>query len=218
MAYRAMDIVNKESDKTYHADFQLLGSWCEEFEKLNPGSVAKMVTGDDNQFESVTLVSAVMARRLVHAGMQLSEADCAFTKHRLYKAQLMSLVGRDGNGKIIPLAIKLCPSENADQYKAFFKDVKEVPIPGHEANATMASFLNTINHVHISDRDKGLNMAAEAEFPYSHHMYCFRHVLENCRKCKTVEMRSVQEHAQLWKLQGSTSAGEFSRVRTCSQT
>jgi hypothetical protein len=45
-------------------------------------------------------------------GMRMSQADCAFMKARMYKGQLMALVGMDGNGKIVTVGIKICPTVN----------------------------------------------------------------------------------------------------------
>jgi hypothetical protein len=82
-------------------------------------------------------MSKAMVERATKVGFNMSQADCAFMKHRLYKGQLMALAGRDGNGKVFTIALKLCPSETEQQYKKFFKDLKEVRSPTHpRATAT----------------------------------------------------------------------------------
>jgi hypothetical protein len=206
-----MDLVNKESDLTYKEDYYLLKPWCAEFERLNPGSVAQVLLDDDNRFVSITIISAAMVDRAV-SGMRLAEIDCAFTKHRLYKGQLMAIVGRDGNGKIIPVAIKLCPAENVEQYRQFFQSLKEFPLPNDDSGATLGSVINSPSYVHISDRCKGLMTAAEEEFPLAHHMNCFRHLLANMKTSKIVDMRSIADQKLLWQLQCCTSRAEFEKV------
>ena len=43
------------------------------------------------------------------ADMKMTQADCAHSKHQLYKGQLMVMTGKDGNEKMVNIAIKLCP-------------------------------------------------------------------------------------------------------------
>ena len=90
-------------------DIQKLDSWCMLFEKENPGSYAKLWRNADDSFDYVIIAPSVMLLRAVVGGINLSEADCAFMKHRYFKGQMMAWTGLDGNNKIIPIAIKLCP-------------------------------------------------------------------------------------------------------------
>jgi len=90
-------------------DLQLLDTWCQKYEQLNPGSYAKVWRDDQDRFDYVLVCPSVMLLRAVVGGIDLSETDCAFMKHRFFKGQMMVWIGLDGNNKLIPMALKLCP-------------------------------------------------------------------------------------------------------------
>jgi hypothetical protein len=90
----------------------MLPDWCEVFERLNPGSFAYVQTDEDGHFISLTVIPGVCLRWVMLGGMRMSQADCAFMKARMYKGQLMALVGMDGNGKIVTVGITICPTVN----------------------------------------------------------------------------------------------------------
>ena len=87
---------------------QKVGPWCKEFERLNPGFISTMQVDDENRFVSVTIFPTVSLTKITVARMNMTQADCAHTEHRLYKGQLMVMVG-NGNGKVVNIAIQLCP-------------------------------------------------------------------------------------------------------------
>lgn len=74
----------------------------------------------------------------------------------------MCLTGQDGNGKVVTLALKLCPQDSEEQRQAFSQALKELVIDS-ESGRTLREWLEAATHTAITDRQKSLRLAAREQ-------------------------------------------------------
>ncbi|XP_056862466.1 uncharacterized protein LOC130510139 [Raphanus sativus] len=87
------------------------------------------------------------------------------------KGQLLAAVGRDANSQIYPFAWAVVHKENTDTWAWFLQKLKNDLNLGNGDGFTL-----------VSDRQKGLLIAVDAELPNIEHRMCARHIYGNLRK------------------------------------
>ena len=142
---------------------------------------------------------------ILHDGYGL---DAAHMKHRKYNGQLLLLTARDGCNHNLVLAAGLVPTEDYDNYAWFLQCVKQ--------SAGVTDVLNRPESVMVSDRDKGIAGALDAELPLLHKTHCFKHILRNYKT-----HAAKHKHPQLglhetlaWKACKAESMAEFEAAMT----
>ena len=141
-------------------DYNYLPSLCEEFCKLNEGSIAGVETlEDDITFDRMYWIFAPQAKRCVRGRKMVFSFDAAFCKPESgYDGQLLNMSGVDGNGNCIPIAFAIVPTENTDSYRRWMQQISEIVIEevtgedGVKKSVTFGEVLNQTTTVILSDR------------------------------------------------------------------
>ncbi|KNH06901.1 MULE transposase domain [Perkinsela sp. CCAP 1560/4] len=100
-----------------------------------------------------------------------------------YRGLHVTLSGLDQNKRLTVIAWAIVPTENAAFYERAFdiwfglKDSSGQPI--------LRSWLNSPDHVQMSDRDKGIITMQKKLFPNALHFHCTKNIIDNCRKAST---------------------------------
>ena len=80
-------------------------------------------------------------------GLKFAAVDAAFSKHSMYRDGCMHLLTtRDGNNKVLVLAVAVCETESGDTYEWFARQC---------IDAGIGRYLNK-DAIIFSDRQKGL--------------------------------------------------------------
>ena len=104
-------------------------------------------------------------------GLKFAAVDAAFSKHSMYRDGCMHLLTtRDGDNKVLILAVAVCETESGDTYEWFAQQC---------IAAGMGRYLNKDSIIY-SDRQKGLRSFHEAFNALVGR--CFQHIIKNCRK------------------------------------
>ena len=106
-------------------------------------------------------------------GLKYSSVDACGSKHIIFRSgQFITLTTRDGNNKLLPVAVAIVLGETAAAYKFVST---ELILWG------AGKYFNTADHVISSDRDKGLNeLHQKLEAAWA--LYCFKHIIDNAAK------------------------------------
>ena len=104
-------------------------------------------------------------------GLKFAAVDAAFSKHSMYRDGCMHLLTtRDGDNKVLILAVAVCETESGDTYQWFADNC---------VAAGMGRYLNKDSIIY-SDRQKGLRSFHEAFNALVGR--CFGHIIKNCRR------------------------------------
>ncbi|KAL4377761.1 hypothetical protein GQ457_02G024330 [Hibiscus cannabinus] len=88
-----------------------------------------------------------------------------------FKGEILSVVGRDGNNQIFPIAWALVEVENRDTWTWFLQNIQKDLNLGDGSNFTL-----------ISDMQKGLLEEVHQCLPNVEHRFCARHMYANWKK------------------------------------
>ena len=123
-----------------------------------------------NRFERVFISLGECIDISYGCGLKFAAVDAAFSKHSLYRDGYMHLLTtRDGNNKLLILAVAVCETESGPTYEWFAEQCKE---------AGIGRYLNK-DAVIFSDRQKGIEKFHEAFAAFVGR--CFMHIIKNCR-------------------------------------
>lgn len=106
--------------------------------------------------------------------------------------------------------------ENVAQYRGFFMDLNDQQVDDlptaicSGGTLKMCEWLDSTEHILISDKDEGLTGAAEQELPNTHHMKCFKHITRNMAANSRLE-KGASVSAASWALQSAKSKQEFDK-------
>ena len=104
-------------------------------------------------------------------GLKFAAVDATFSKHSMYRDGCMHLLTtRDGDNKVLILAVAVCETESGDTYQWFADNC---------VAAGMGRYLNKDSIIY-SDRQKGLRSFHEAFNALVGR--CFGHIIKNCRR------------------------------------
>ena len=161
-AVKAVKVPKSSIVSGQHADedYKYLPSLCDEFCKLNEGSIAGIQTLDDDiTFDRMHWVFAAQAKRCVRGGKIVFSFDAAFFKPESgFSGQLLNMSGIDCNGKCIPIAFAIVPVENTEAYRCWMELISTIVIEevcgddGKDREVTFGDLLNKSTTVIISDR------------------------------------------------------------------
>ncbi|GMH93851.1 hypothetical protein TrVE_jg1891 [Triparma verrucosa] len=96
-------------------DFNLIGSFCEEFMKRNPRSKASFGTGPDRQYKYLFVAIKPVVDLLAKVGLGQFFLDGTHLKHELGGTTLF-IVGRDSNKTLRIPVFMICHSESTENY------------------------------------------------------------------------------------------------------
>ncbi|XP_024199871.1 uncharacterized protein LOC112203081 [Rosa chinensis] len=171
------DISYKVALKAKHrAKEAIYGSDADTFSKLSWYKKAVLQSNPSSSFVLEVEPSTNRFQRLFVAyggcveGFQLClpvlYVDGTFGKS-IYKGQILSTTGRNGNQGFYPLAICFCDSETDANWTFFFKHLKSLLEP----QGRVITF--------ISDRGVGLLSAFDKVFAGNPHLFCYKHLVAN---------------------------------------
>ena len=107
------------------------------------------------------------------SGINFSSIDATGSKHVIFRSgQYIIFTTRDGNNKLLPVAIAVVEGETAEAYQ-YFMD--------HLFKWGGQKYFNLEDSVTISDRCKGLEEVHKA-LNKAFVMYCFKHIIPNVKK------------------------------------
>ena len=125
-----------------------------------------------NRFLRIFICVASAVNAAFGVGIGFSAVDACFSKHAVYRDGFLHiLTTRDGNNRVLPLAWAICETESGDTYEWFADQCYA---------AGLGRYLNRAHSVVYSDRQKGV-LKFFLRFR-AYHGYCFKHIIENCRK------------------------------------
>ncbi|XP_062026302.1 uncharacterized protein LOC133742629 isoform X2 [Rosa rugosa] len=171
------DISYKVALKAKHrAKEAIYGSDADTFSKLswykeavlqsNPGSSFVLeVEPSTNRFQRLFVAYGGCVEGFQFC-LPVLYVDGTFGKS-IYKGQILSATGRNGNQGFYPLAICFCDSETDANWTFFFKHLKSLLEP----QGRVITF--------ISDRGVGLLSAFDKVFAGNPHLFCYKHLVAN---------------------------------------
>lgn len=132
-------------------------SWCEEFQRLNKGSLASLdLEQDDLTFKRCAWVFADAAKRCVRGGKMVFSTDGCFLKPRAgFDGQLLTLSGIDASARSVAISYAIVSVENADNYQWFLELTSAVQVDVAAdgiAAVTLKMYLDVNTTVVFSDR------------------------------------------------------------------
>jgi hypothetical protein len=196
-AYRAVRTNTKSGIRYGDTSFQLIGPYLEEFEKLNPGSLAFMEADEEHCINRLFVCPHFMNNSVKYAKPVMS-LDAAHmkseTRGTLYVASVVTALD-----EVYPVAIALtADNENKDGWTWFLENLdRSIPTlsMAHPRQGVPYRYFTF-----MSDRQKGLADALTSVFPENHSCSCAVHIARN------VESRHGKKIARLVLGLASTSS------------
>nr|XP_011465817.1 PREDICTED: uncharacterized protein LOC105351915 [Fragaria vesca subsp. vesca] len=146
--------------------FSMLSWYKDAVLETNPGSFFVLeVEENTNRFQRVFVAYGGQVKGFKFS-LPVLYVDGTFGKS-IYKGQILSATGRNGDKGLFPLALCICDSETEDNWFFFFKHLKALLEP----QGRVITF--------ISDRGGGLLKAFNQVFPGNPHLFCFHHLRYN---------------------------------------
>nr|XP_017241153.1 PREDICTED: uncharacterized protein LOC108213876 [Daucus carota subsp. sativus] len=151
-----------------------LRKFAGEILRSNSENTVKIMTsrlqeGDPPRFQRIYICYAGLKKAWKECRPVLGLDGC-FLK-TVTGGQLLSVVGRDGNHCILPVAIAVVENENYESWKWFLQLLIDDLDLGEGTGKTL-----------ISDQQKGLDKAIRELMPYVEHRFCTRHLCANLKK------------------------------------
>ena len=129
--------------------------------------------------------------------MKFAAVDAAFSKHSMYRdGYLHMLTTRDGNNKLLVLAIAVCETESASTYEWFAQQC---------VDSGLSRYLNK-DAVIYSDRQKGIESFHNAFAAFVGR--CFGHIIRNCRAHVKGSGQTFEDSAA-WLVQKAKTEVEY---------
>jgi len=130
-------------------------------------------------------------------GMKFSSLDAAHSKHAVFRrGPLHMLTTRDGNNRVLPLALAVCETESTDTYHWFAEQCYQ---------SGLGRYLK--DSIVYTDRMKGI-AAFYARFEGVYEAHCFKHIVENCRKHIRGSGRTFQSKTA-WALRDANTREQY---------
>ncbi|KAL0428376.1 UNVERIFIED_CONTAM: protein FAR-RED IMPAIRED RESPONSE 1 [Sesamum latifolium] len=181
--YRAKRYAIERIKGNIKQQYERLYDYCATVEKHNPRST--LVLKVDRSLSPPLLQRMYYCLSGLRAGFldgcrPIIGLDGCFLKG-MYKGQLLTAIGRDGNDNIFPIAMAYVEIEKFDSWE-WFLNLLLRDIGSHEQRGW----------AFISDRQKGLLEAVSNLAPNAEHRFCLRHMYNNFKgKFKGVELKKL---------------------------
>ncbi|XP_023759188.1 uncharacterized protein LOC111907628 [Lactuca sativa] len=163
----------KEGDLKDH--YSKLWDYGAEIKRANPGSHVEVYVQPQNNSTVVFERFYVSFKGVVDGWLdgcrKVIGIDGCFLKG-IYKVELLSAVGRDGNNNIYPIVWAIVNVENKNTWKWFLDNLMEDINEGGNGNGITL----------MSDGHKGIMEAVKERCPKVEHRLCARHILANFHK------------------------------------
>ena len=169
-AWRAREFALRSVRGSAEDSFAMLPSYFAMLEKMNPGTITRILTDDDNSFRYCFMALGGSIKRFSSFIRPVVAVDGTTLKHK-YSGYLYIASALDGNGQIFPIAFGIGDGENESAYTWFFQCFKEC-----------AGEID--NLVFVTDRHKGIENALKVVYPNNHHGLCMYHISQNLKAKK----------------------------------
>ncbi|WCJ35209.1 hypothetical protein M5689_016475 [Euphorbia peplus] len=177
-------------------ELRLLPQYCELVKRTNPGSIASVYGNPtDSFFQRLFISFHASIYGFLNACRPLLGLDRVFLKSK-YLGTLLLATGFDGDGALFPLAFGFVDEENDENWMWFLCELRNLM----EINAENMPMLTI-----LSDRQKGIVDAVEANFLTAFHGFCMRHLSESFRK----EFNNTMLLNLLWEAAHALTAVQF---------
>ncbi|EOX94543.1 PREDICTED: uncharacterized protein LOC18613209 [Theobroma cacao] len=172
-AWRGKERIMAAVRGSFEEDYRLLPQYCDMIRETNPGSIA-LVYGDptDNFFQRLFISFQASIYGFLNACRPLIGLDNTRLKSK-YLGTLLFACGFDGDGAVFPLAFGVVDEENDANWMWFLSELHYLL----EINAENMPRLTI-----LSDRQKGIVDAVEANFPTAFHGFCMHHLIDSFQK------------------------------------
>ncbi|OMO78419.1 Transposase, MuDR, plant [Corchorus capsularis] len=172
-AWRGKERIMAAVRGSFEEDYRLLPQYCDMIRRTNPGSIALVYTNPtDNCFQRLFISYQASIYGFLNACRPLIGLDKTVLKSK-YMGTLLFACGFDGDGAVFPLAFGVVDEENDSNWMWFLSELHYLL----EINVENMPKLTI-----LSDRQKGVVEAVEANFPTAFHGFCMRHLIDNFQK------------------------------------
>ena len=140
-------------------DYNFLQTYCTSFEKLNPGSIAKIYiseVNDEQRFDGFCVCFQPQIQRIFRADIRAFTLDACFIKHEQNKLKgwaLYTLCSMDSNASMVCLAHCLYDKENQEGYDRLLGLCQTVKMD--DDDTPFEQYLNNKLTAFIADRHPG---------------------------------------------------------------
>ncbi|XP_074283862.1 uncharacterized protein LOC141608405 [Silene latifolia] len=174
-AYKVKYYAHKLLHGSMNDHYSKLGSYLSVLEQEYPNitftlCAKPLVKGPEPVFFRLFIYFYALKQGWLEGCRKLLYVDAYFLKTFL-GGQLLSVIGRDANDHMFPLAWVVVEGENNDNYKWFFQQLK---IALGEEDGEGWTFI-------YDEHQSIISMVAE-EFPWAEHRRCLRHIFANWHK------------------------------------
>lgn len=166
--WRAIEDAKEQLQGSYKESYDQLPWLCEKVVETNPGTVAKLVTNEEQRFQRLFISFHASIQGFHNGCRPLLFLDAMSLKSK-YQEILLVATAVDGNDGFFPIAFAVVDVENDDSWHWFLEQLKS-------AVSTSGSI------TFISDREKGLQKSVLEVFENVHLGYSIHHLLENFKK------------------------------------
>lgn len=160
---RALAVIRGDEEKQY----SLLWDYAKEIRRSNPGSSVFLNLDANGLFQTMYFSLDACKRGFLEGCRPLLFFDGCHLKTR-HGGVMLTAIGIDPNDCVFPIAMAVVDGENKNSWKWFMNTLKQ------DLNIT-----NPAAYTIMSDKQKGLILAVEEEFPKSEHRFCVRHLYQN---------------------------------------
>ncbi|XP_038701798.1 uncharacterized protein LOC119998517 [Tripterygium wilfordii] len=203
---KAMDIVQG----SHKEQFRRLHDYCAEIMKSNPGSSAGVsveTPTDVHQSEDTPPRSLSPVFERMYICLDACKKSFSFCRpiigidgcflKGVYGGQLLTVVGRDPNDQMLPIAYAIINRENRENWTWFLGRLLE-DIGSHREN----------RWTFMSDQQKGLLLTLDEDLEGMDHRFCVRHLYSNFKK--VFPGRELKD--LMWKAARATLPQEWLRT------
>lgn len=195
-AWRGKERIMATLRGSFEEDFRLLPQYCEQIRRTNPGSIASVyVNLVDNSFQRLFISFQASIYGFLNACRPLIGLDRTVLKSK-YLGTMLYATSFDGDGALFPLAFGVVDEENDDNWMWFLAELHNLL----ETNTENMPRLTI-----LSDRQKSIADAVDANFPTAFHGFCLRHLSESFRK----EFNNTMLVNLLWEAANALTLVEF---------
>ncbi|XP_057460005.1 uncharacterized protein LOC130750422 isoform X3 [Actinidia eriantha] len=166
--WRGIGDARKQLQGSYKEAYNQLSWYCEKIMETNPGSFAKLVTGDEKRFRCLFVSFHASIQGFIKGCRPLLFLESTSLKSKCQEF-LLTATALDGDDGFFPVAFAIIDVEDDDNWYWFLEQLKS-------ALPTSGSI------TFVSDREKGLKESVLKLFENAYHGYTMYHLLESFKK------------------------------------
>ncbi|XP_022728814.1 uncharacterized protein LOC111284411 [Durio zibethinus] len=163
--WRGIEYARQQLQGSYKEAYGQLPWYCDKIEEANPGSILKLLIGDDRKFQHLFLSFHATICGFQNGCRPLLFLEAIPLKSKFHEI-LLTATALDGDDGIFPVAFALVDIENDDSWHWFLEQLKS-------AVSTSRSI------TFVSDRDKGLTKHVLEIFENAHHGYSIYYLMDS---------------------------------------